>query len=335
MQAAVFHKPFDVRVENIKTPKPKEGEVLIRMKAASVCGTDVHMYRGKVDIVAPLVLGHDGSGVIEKVGKGVSGFERGDRVIPSIVFSCQRCAFCRGGKRNLCKKAAYIGFETNGTFAEYLVAPVRCIFKIPRNVSFEEAAVVEPIELALHTVELLKPKKGETVAVIGQGPIGLMATQVATSAGARVIAVDTNKKKLALAKKFGAAFVIDTSRKDVRKEVLKLTNGGADCAIEAVGSQPTIDLAARVTKPLGKIALVGEGKNLRGPLLKHILEQTIVTPVSGSGWEYRRALRLLSAGKVDVKSLVTDVVKLGELPGVLRRIADGAMKPVKVLVRMY
>lgn len=334
MKAAVFYKPFDIRIEEIKTPEPKEGEVLIKIKSASVCGTDLHIYQGKVDIKTPLVLGHDGSGVIEKLGKGVSNFKIGDGVIPSIVFGCQRCKFCRAGKRNLCKKANYIGFETNGSFAEYLLAPANCIFKIPQNVSFDEAAIVEPIELALHTIEILKPKKQEAVAIIGQGPIGLTVTQVAKIFGLRVIAIDRNKKKLNLSKKLGADFVIDASKEDIKKKILKLTNDGVDYTIEAVGSQPTIDVSAKITKPLGKIAILGEGKDLHGPLLEHTREQIILTPVSGSGWDYQKALELLSQKKINVKSLISHIVKLEELPKIFQQTTKNRIKPIKILVRV-
>jgi threonine dehydrogenase-like Zn-dependent dehydrogenase len=334
MKAAVFHEPFDIRIEEIKTPEPKEGEVLIKIKSASVCGTDLHIYQGKVDIKTPLVLGHDGSGVIEKIGKGVSNFKGGERVIPSIVFSCQKCKFCRMGKRNLCEKANYIGFETNGSFAEYLLAPANCIFKIPRNVSFDEAAMVEPIELALHTIELLKPKKQEVTAIIGQGPIGLTATQVAKISGLRVIAIDKNKEKLVLSKKLGADFVIDASKEDIENKVLKLTNNGVDYTIEAVGSQPTIDISTKITKPLGKIAILGEGKDLHGPLLEHTKEQTVLTPVSGSGWGYQKALRLLSQNKINVKIFISRTVKLEELPKIFQQITKNRTKPTKILIRV-
>jgi len=334
MKAVVFYKPFDIRIEKIKTPEPKEGEVLIKIKSASVCGTDLHIYQGKVDIKTPLVLGHDGSGVIEKFGKGVSNFKIGSRVIPSIVFSCQRCKFCRAGKRNLCKRANYIGFETNGSFAEYLLAPANCIFKIPRNVSFDEAAIVEPIELALHTMELLKPKKQEIIAIMGQGPIGLVATQVAKNAGLGVIAIDKNKEKLVLSKKLGANFAVDASKENIEKKILQLTKKGVDYTIEAVGSQPTIDISAKITKPLGKIAILGEGKDLHGPLLEHSREQTILTPVSGSGWDYQKALALLSQRKINVKSLISHIVKLEKAPKIFQQITKNRIKPIKILIRV-
>jgi L-iditol 2-dehydrogenase len=334
VKAIVFHKPFDIRLEEIKTREPKEGEVLIKIKSASVCGTDLRIYQGKVGVKTPLVLGHDGSGVIEKLGKGVSNFKIGDRVIPSIVFSCQRCKFCRAGKRNLCKKANYIGFETNGSFAEYLLAPANCIFKIPRNVSLDEAAIVEPIELALHTIELLKPKKQEVIAIMGQGPIGLIAAQVAKIFGLRVIAIDKNREKLGLSLKLGADFIIDASKENIEKKVLKVANDGVDYTIEAVGSQPTIDVSTKITKPLGKIAILGEGKDLHGPLLEHTREQTILTPVSGSGWDYQKALKLLSQKKINVKSLISHIVKLEELPKIFQQITENRIKPTKILVRV-
>lgn len=334
MKAVVFHKPLDIRVEEIKTPEPKDGEVLIKIKSASVCGTDLHIYQGKVDIKTPLVLGHDGSGVIEKLGRGVSNFKIGDKVIPSIVFSCQRCKFCRAGKRNLCKKAKYIGFETNGSFAEYLLAPANCIFKIPKSISFDEAAIVEPIELALHTIELLKPKKQEMVAIMGQGPIGLTATRVAKISGLRVIAIDKNKDKLGLSKKLGADFVIDASKENIEKKILKLTNEGVGYTIEAVGSQSTIDISAKITKPLGRIAILGEGKDLHGPLLEHIREQIILTPVSGSGWDYQKALALLSQKKINVKSFISHIAKLEEVPKIFQQITKNRIQPIKILIRV-
>ncbi len=332
MKAAVFYKPFDLRIEDIETPQPRKGEVLIRVKAASICGTDLHIYQGKVDVKTPIVLGHDGSGVIEKIGKNVSNFKKGDRVIPSIVFSCQKCSFCKIGKRNLCEDGKYIGFETNGVFAEYLIAPANCVFKIPKNVSFEAAAIVEPIELALHTLELIQPKSGETITILGQGPIGLVFTQIAKNFGLKVIAIEKNSDKLFLAKSLGADFVINPAKENLNAKILEITKRGADYTVEAVGTQKTIDQTTQITKPIGKIAIIGEGKDLRGPLLNHTLEQVIFTPVSGSGWDYQGALKLLAKKKINTKRIITHRIKLENISGIFTELAKGKVKPVKIII---
>lgn len=338
MKAAIFYKPFDLKIKDVRTPQPKRGEVLIKIKTASVCRTDLLLFQGNLgfDFKEPRILGHDGSGTIEKVDEEVTNFKRGDRVIPSFVFSCQKCSYCKMGKRMLCEKSKNIGFEVNGTFAKYLTAPADFVFKIPKAVSFEEAAIIEPIEVALHIFEVIKPRPGETMAILGQGPIGLILTQVAKYSKLKVISLDIYEEKLRLSKKLGADFVINSKKENPRKEILKIVKEGADYTVETAGLQETVDQTVELTKPLGKIVFLGQRNGLRGPLLtpNYIFEQTFFMVESGSGFGYQKALRLLAEKKIDVKSLISHIVRLEDLPKIFQQVAEKKIEPLRILVNI-
>lgn len=332
MKAAVFYGPKDMWIEERPLPQLREDEVLILVKAASICGTDLHIFNGNLEVETPLVLGHDFSGIVEEVGKDVTHFQKGDRVIAHMVRYCGECLFCRQGRYNLCLKNTYMGFEVDGAFAEYVIAPARDVILIPAEVSLEEAAITEPIVMALRVMDFAQAKIGETMAIFGQGPIGLVQTQVAKLAGLRVIAIDPLEERLKLAEGFGANHVLNPRKKDIANAILKLTDGiGVDCAVEDSGSQEAIDLASRVTRPGGKVLFVGEGRDLRGPIIQH--RERVFVEVLVDPWKYPLALKLLAEKRVDVRSLVTHEVKLDEIADLFKDFSEGRLKAVKVLVK--
>ena len=332
MKAAVFYSPGDMRLEERPLPRLNDDEVLIRVKAASVCGTDLHIFNGDLEVETPLVLGHDFSGVVEEVGRDVTGFQKGNRVIAHMVRYCGECLFCRQGRYNLCLRNTWMGFEIDGAFAEYVVAPARDVIPIPSEVPLEEAAITEPIVVALRVMDFSQAGIGETMAIFGQGPIGLVQTQVAKLAGLRVITIDPLEERLGLAQGFGADHVLNPLKTNIVEAILKLTDGiGVHCAVEDSGSQEAVDLAGEVTRPGGRILFVGEGRRLRGPVVRHrerILIEVLVDP-----WKYPLALELLVKKQIDVRSLVTHEIELDGIVDLFRDLTEGRLKVVKVLVK--
>lgn len=229
--------------------------------------------------------------------------------------------------------ASYMGFDIDGAFAEYVVAPAKNAFKIPDNVSFEEAAIMEPVALALHVMDFVQPKIREVMAILGQGPVGLVQTQIAKLSRMKVIAVEQKEERLKLATEFGADYIINPIRQNLKDAVLDITDGlGADSCVEAVGLQETVDQTVEITKKGGKIILVGESEGLRGPPIRHE-DLTWFALSDGGTNKYPIALDLVSKGKINVKRLITHEVALDKLPQTMESLADGKMVAIKVVVK--
>lgn len=333
MKAAVLYGKRNMGITNVDTPQVKDDEVLIKVKAASICGTDVHFYKGEMERYNPRILGHDFSGVVEETGKNVQDFSKGDRVITEIVRYCGGCQHCRTGNYQICANAVYMGFDIDGAFAEYICAPMKNVFKVPDNVSLEEASVMEPVALALHVMDFVQPKIGEVMAIIGQGPVGLVQTQVAKLCGMKVVAIEPELARARLAKDFGADHVINPDIENANEIISKVTDGlGVDCSVEAVGLQKTVDQTMEITKKGGKIIIVGESKGLRGPPIRY--EDMAWYAVSDGGTcKYPVALSLVSQGKVSTKKLITHEIPLEKLPETMELLANRKLTAVKVIVK--
>jgi (R,R)-butanediol dehydrogenase/meso-butanediol dehydrogenase/diacetyl reductase len=214
MKAAVFHGPGDIRVEGRPQPVIDRGSVLIAVEQSSLCGTDYHIFRGNFPVDAPLILGHDFSGVVDRVGPDVTAVSIGDRVTAEPIRYCGRCDLCLAGRYTVCEARSIMGMHVDGSLTEYVAAPEQNVFAVPDGVSFEEAALVEAAAVALHSMDYAKPVLGEDVVVLGQGAIGMLHTQVAKAAGVRVIATEVNAARRALSEKFGADCVVDPLEED-------------------------------------------------------------------------------------------------------------------------
>lgn len=334
MKAVVFYGKGNMKIKDIAIPKIKNKEVLIKIKAASICGTDVNIFRGLLEVETPLVLGHDFCGVIERVGKNVK-IPTGEKVVIEPIRYCGVCHYCKTKRYNLCDSAEYMGFETNGGFEEYIVVPAKCTHKIPKGVSFDEAAVTEPIVVALHTMDFIKTKKDKTVAIIGQGPIGLVETQIAKLNNMKVIAIDLHDERLRLSKQFGADHIINSNKSNIKNLTFKLTKGtGVDYAIECVGTQNTIDLAYEITRKGGEVIVVGEAKNLRGPPLAESKEIKVQDVVFMGYKQYQKALNLIKNKKVKVKELITHKCSLYDLPSIIDAISKKNLDAIRVVVKV-
>ena len=326
MNAALFYAPQDVRFERVPIPEPAPGEVLVKVRAALTCGTDIKTYqRGHPAIIkkVPSTFGHEFSGEVVRVGEGVAHFEPGTRVTCCNAAPCNKCFYCINGQHNLCDDLLVL----NGAYAEYIVVPRRLVninlLPIPDHLSYQEAALSEPLGTAVHALRLTPVAQADTLAVIGTGPLGLMIVRLATLKGARVVAIGKGEERLATARAFGAAETIDiTSYSDVDERITaarELTddNLGFDVVVEAVGLPAAWEEALRLVRKGGRVTFFGGCKS--GTSIKldtvqlHYDELQLLGVFHQTPDDYRRALHLLSARLVDGRKFVKETVPLSHL----------------------
>jgi L-iditol 2-dehydrogenase len=332
MRAAVLHGQRDVRVEDVPRPEAGPGEVLLRNEAALTCGTDAKVFRRGYHarmLVPPTIFGHEVSGIVERVGEGVTGIEPGARVVVANSAPCGCCASCRAGRESLCEDLLF----WNGAYAEYSLIPARIVAKnllrLPDHVSFAHGALVEPLACVVRGVDAAGIREGQTVGVIGVGPIGLMFVALSRLAGARVIAVGRNAGRLARAATLGADSTIALLEgEDIAERLRAETSGrGPEVVVEAAGTLDTADAALRSVArggvvnffagcPVGTVIGVDVARI-------HYEEITLTASFHHTPSAVRRALDLVAAGKIDPSVLITRTTTLDLLPSVLAAYADG------------
>ncbi len=319
MKAAVFHGIGDIRVEEVPEPKISDNEVLIKVGAAGICGTDIHFYRGEWAVKAPVILGHEFSGSIAELGGHVEGFEVGDRVVAEPNLVCGSCHFCLMSEKNFfCEKLEGVGVTVNGAFAEYVKTRKENIYKFAEGLSFEEAALIEPLACGIRGIDNAGIKTGDTVAIVGAGPIGLLLLQLAKMSGAsKVIQTDMKQERLRMAESLGADHTVNISREDPVKAIKSLTNGyGVDVAIEAVGSPDAITQAMNATRNGGRLNIFGVSPENAvwkvKPFELYAKELTITTSFR-SPFTFQRAVQIASTGKLVLKPLISHVFPLVEI----------------------
>ncbi|GAB3462360.1 alcohol dehydrogenase catalytic domain-containing protein [Kineococcus endophyticus] len=336
MRAAIFHGPGDLRMEDVPDPEPGPGEVLVDVRAAATCGTDLKSYRRghpKLFPVLPSRFGHEFAGVVRAVGDGVTGFSPGQRVVAANTAPCGHCWACTRGRLSLCENLEFL----NGAFAEQVVIPAAIVarntYVMPDSLSFEAAAPLEPLATVVHGIDESGISLGDTVVVHGAGPIGLMFTRLATLRGASVVSVDQTPWRLEQARAAGAVETIDLSDlpdPDSRVAAIKArTPGGrgADVSIEAVGLPAVWEQAVRTLRPGGTAVLFG-GTPKGAPFsvdssAMHYEEYTLKGVFHHTPDYVRTAVELLSTGKVDGTMLVTEVRPLEALVDSLEDMAAG------------
>ena len=321
MKAAVYRGPRNIKIEDAPEPEVSGRKVLVKFKAGSICGTDMHLYRGDWKWMKKgRILGHDACGVRD---------DTGERVVMVPMVNCGHCYFCLRGLPTYCIRGKFYGLTRDGFFAESKAMLPRSLIPIPASVSDEEAAVVEPVALALRVLNYFKPNLGDWVTVVGQGAIGLLMTQVALMKGCRVIAVDLEDYRLELSEKFGADAVINAKKEDVPKTVRKLTKMGSDFVIEAAGTVRTVEQTPFLVRKAGKVALVGEFK---GYLNLEDADEASFFTIYISPVEYPSAVELIARKLVDVKGLITHRFKLENFEKALQTVDNPADKPLKVVI---
>ena len=314
MKAAVLHGVDDLRLEQVQEPSPAGNEVLIRVKAVGVCGTDVHMWEGSnQEGTFPFIPGHEWSGEVVEVGKEIKRVSKGDRVVAEVPIPCHICDNCKDGMEpNMCPDLELYGFswENPGGMAEYTLAREERLFKIPDNVSYEEAALVEPVSVAYHGVWEAGGGAAphDRVVVFGAGPIGLFAMLSCKASGAPVIVVEPQGFRRQMAKELGADVVIDPSGGDVAEQVKDHTGGrGATMVLECSGSNGALAVTVDVIGQQGRIVLIGQSAGRKIPIEigKAIFQRTAIVGSSGSPYYFPKTLTFLSRRLVDVMPVVT------------------------------
>ena len=321
MKAAVYRGPRNIRIEEVPEPKIIGKRVFVKFKAGSICGTDMHLYRGDWRWMKKgRIIGHDAWGVRE---------DTGERVVMVPLVNCGHCYFCLRGSPTYCVNGKFYGLTRDGFFADSKAMLPRSLVPLPASISDEEAAVVEPVALALRVLDNMKPNLGDWVTILGQGPIGLLMTQVALLKGCRVIAVDLEDYRLEVSKRYGADVVVNTKREDIVKTVKKLTKMGSDLVIEAAGTTSAVEQTPFLVRKVGKVALVGE---FEGYLNLEDADEALFFTIYISPVEYPLAVELIAKKLVDVRGLITHRFKLVDFEKALQTIDNPSEKSLKVIV---
>lgn len=306
-------EPGSLKLVNMKIPIPSPNQVLVKIKAASICGTDISIlenrYIGRKEVPIPLVLGHEGAGIINSLGSEVKGLSIGDRVAIEPLIGCGHCYQCRNGFENMCADWDHLGITCDGTFAEYISVPMNKVHKISDSIEFKEAALLEPLGLVVRSLEQSKIMLGETVVILGPGAIGMMHLLAYKSAGASkviIIGLDQDKKRFEIASKIGADHIINISKQDALKTIMDLTdNRGADIVVETANSPKATTMTFDLAAPRGRIVLLGlypEAIFYPVKLLRKGL--TVYGDVAVLPRQFMRALNWIETGKVNLNSII-------------------------------
>lgn len=338
MKAAVFHNRHDIRLEEVGKRSPEPDEVVIKVEACGVCGTDVHIYEGaegSAKVSPPIILGHELSGVVCEAGSAVKSVKVGDRVCVDPNGICGECCYCRTGRGHFCEGMDITGVTMNGGFAEYCTVREKQVYNIGGKLSFQEGAMAEPVACCLHGMDLTGVKTGDTVMIIGGGSIGLIMLQLARLSGAsRLVLVEPVPEKREMALKLGADLVIDPFGESV-EEVL---DGNAirhiDAAIECVGLKSTVMSAIKYVGRGGTVMMFGlTDPACEIPLLPFdVFKREITIKASFiNPYTQERAVSLLESGRINVRELISDEVPLSEINKVFEN--EAYRKRGKVVIR--
>ncbi|HLO32807.1 MAG TPA: galactitol-1-phosphate 5-dehydrogenase [Anaerolineales bacterium] len=342
MKAAVLENKRVLTYKDVPTPEPGPGHVRLKVKAISICGSDIKRY---VDghRMYPLVLGHENSGVIDRVGEGVSASYLGKHAAIIPLVPCFKCEQCRHGHYSACHNYSFIGSRQSGGFAEFVDLPEKNVFILPDNLSFEHAALIEPSTVARHMLALGGFQRGQTAIVLGAGSIGLMAVQWLRILGADLIIVtDILEDNLEIASKIGAHVTLNPSKVDVIKEVQKLTGDGADLTLEATGVPQVLEQTLPITRPRGRVVLAGNqplDKSLPLTFIENMMRREISligcfmsysAPFPGHEWT--ETIAALSNGSLDMEALISHHFPLSSAPEVFEKIGAHQLAHQKIIL---
>src|SRR4051794_15912898 len=316
MKALLLSEYNHLEVTDLPMPRPAPDEVLIKVGACGICGSDVHGYDGTSGRrIPPIVMGHEAAGTVAAIGSAVSRAREGDRVTFDSTIYCGACEYCQRGEVNLCNNRQVLGvstpdFRREGAFAEYVVVPERVVYTLSDSVPFERAAMIEPLAVAVHAVSLSKITPDTTALVVGAGMIGLLVLQVLRDAGCpSVIVVDIDDTRLNLARELGATSIINARTADTKAQIDHLTgNAGVDVAFEAVGSTPTVKSAIENVRKGGHVTLIGNvSPAVEIPLQAVVSRELTLQGSAASSGEYPKCIELLARGAIQVDPLITAV----------------------------
>jgi L-iditol 2-dehydrogenase len=341
MKALLLSEYSKLEVADLPLPVAGPDEVLIQVAACGICGSDVHGYDGASGRrIPPLVMGHEAAGMIAETGPGVRRFSKGDRVTFDSTVYCGECSFCKARDFNLCDNRQVVGvstpdFRRAGAFAEFVVVPERIVYKLPDQLSFTEAAMLEAVAVALHAVAVSELNGGEEALVIGAGMIGLLTLQAAKAlVCSRVIVADVDRSRLNLATEMGADEVILGSGGELLQSVLRATGGrGVDLVLEAVGRDETVTAAVDSVRKGGTVTLIGNiTPAVTLPLQKVVSRQIRLQGCCASCGEYPQAMALMASGKIRVAPLITAVSPLADGAKWFERLHSREPNLIKVVI---
>jgi len=340
MMAVVKPQPAPgAEVREVPVPTYGPGDVLVKVKVASICGTDLHIYEwdrwAQNRIHPPLIPGHEFCGEVVAFGKDVTSVKEGDFVSAEMHVACGKCLLCRTGEAHICQNVKIIGVDANGAFAEYVVIPETNIWKLDPAIPLEYASILDPLGNAVHTV-LAGEIAAKSVAITGCGPIGLFSIAVARAVGAaQVFAIEINEHRREVAKKMKADYVLDPSKEDVRAIVLEKTDGlGVDAVLEMAGHPDSIRTAFNIVRSGGRISLLGLTSK---PISLNFSEDIIFKGITVQGINGRRMYQtwyqmtaLLKAGKLDLHPVITDKIAMADFSKAMDRLKTGAASKILV-----
>ncbi|MBP1935091.1 zinc-dependent alcohol dehydrogenase [Ammoniphilus resinae] len=317
MNIAILVDIGRIEIAQQDIPNPGPNEILIKVEACGICGSDLHMFHGNHPILRPpLRMGHEVAGSVEQAGIGANGWKKGDRVLLFPLSGCGECARCIEETPHLCEKQQVIGAHIPGGFADYVLAKEENLIKLPYDISFIEGALVEPAAVAVHTVSRLGSVSGHNVAVLGVGPIGLLCVQVLKALGATtVIASDPLEHRLNLARQLGADVVVNPLTQNLKQKSFEISPLGLDAVIDCAGLEQTLQAAFEITRRGGKIAATAVFlKDVTIPMtLLQRGERSLIGVMSYEKKDFHQVIQLVSEQKLDVKALVTHKYPLQEI----------------------
>jgi L-iditol 2-dehydrogenase len=341
MRSLLLEEYGKFAISEVPRPEPGEHEVLVRIAACGICGSDVHGYTGSSGRrIPPLVMGHEAAGVIVAVGTGVSAYRVDDRVTFDSTVYCGQCVYCLRGDVNLCECRQVIGvscgeYRRDGAFAEYIAVPERILYRLPSKMSFPEAAMLEATSVALHAVKVSGVKKGDTALVVGAGMIGLLTMQALRATGVgRVMIADIDETRLTLGELLGADEALRGTGEEIAKAVLARTGGvGADAVFDAVGRAKTVAESIDSVRKGGTVTLIGNIEpEVTLPLQKVVSRQIKIQGTAASAGEYLQAIDLISNGRIHVRPMITAVAPLEDGPQWFERLHAQEPNLMKVVL---
>jgi len=340
MKALLLSQYRQLEITELPRPEPGPSEVLVRVAACGICGSDVHGYDGSSGRrIPPIVMGHEAAGTVAAVGPDVKGVAQGDRVTFDSTVYCGECSNCVRGDVNLCDRRQVLGvscgdYRRAGAFAEFVVVPARIVYRLPENLSFAEAALLEAVAVAIHAVSLAPIAPASSALVLGAGTIGLLVQQALRAAGCLpVFVADVDSTRLKLSQELGATATL-SSGAELPKQIQDLTGGaGVDIVVEAVGISQTITAAIDCVRKGGSVVLVGNiTPEVTLSLQKVVSRQIRLQGSCASAGEYPRAIELLGAGAIRVKPLISAIAPLDEGPQWFERLHAREPNLMKVVL---
>ncbi|MDX8478444.1 zinc-dependent alcohol dehydrogenase family protein [Mesorhizobium sp. VK24D] len=337
MRAVRLEAIGSIALREVDKPSPGPEDVLVRIEACGVCGTDRHLFHGEFPCTPPVTLGHEFCGIVEAVGDAVSGIAVGDRVTGDPNIACGRCSHCRAGRVNLCSSLRAIGIHRDGGFADYVLMPQSQAFRLPSSLKPTHGAFCEPLACCLHGADLAAIRPGDSVAVLGGGVIGLLVVQLARLAGAATVVLSTRQaSRRALAEELGATATVDPSAVDPVEAIVGpagLVPGGVDVVLECAGVRDTVEQSMRIAKAGGTVVIVGvvpQGMKVAVEPFDLLFRELKVLGSFLNPFTHGRAAQLIASGAIEIDRLISRQVSLEEAPQVISNPA--APGEVKVLV---